>query len=250
MKESEERHKDSTLVEQTQERILEYISQNGYTYNTVLPKENELAEILGVSRVVVREAYSGLRALGFLETKRKKGTVFVAPKIFNILKLILMSGFIDKRSLQDIYELRLMLEIGMADLVVKNVTDEDIDKLKEIAESEDRATNSEELRQIDVQFHTTLYDISKNESLKYFQHLLTKVFKLYTPRPADWKAHSMMTHNTLVEMLRKRDVELFRTAMRIHLEYQFRNKTKNLCQMEEVVAHVHAPAHEDIASFE
>lgn len=239
MEQNNIRHKDATLVEQTQERILEYISSHGYEYNTVLPKENELAEILGVSRVVVREAYSGLRALGFLETKRKKGTVFVAPKIFNILRLILMSGFVDSRSLQDVYELRLMLEIGMADLVVKNVTDSDIARLREITGKEDLATDPEELRHLDIEFHTILYDISQNESLKYFQRLLSKLFKLYTPRPSNWKAHSMMTHDTLIEILAKRDVELFRTAMRIHLENQFRNKEKNLHQMEADVASNH-----------
>lgn len=38
----------------------------------------------------------------------------------------------------------------------------------------------------------------------------------------------MMTHLTLVEILKKKDVELFRIAMRILLENQFRNQEKNL----------------------
>jgi GntR family transcriptional repressor for pyruvate dehydrogenase complex len=245
MENKEQKHKDQTLVEQTQERILEYISEQGYQYNSVIPKENELAEILGVSRVVIREANSGLRALGFLETKRKKGTIFVAPKIFNIMRIILMSGFVDSKSLQDMYELRLMLEIGMADLVVKNVTDNDIEQLKRIVDQEDTASSDEELRQLDIQFHTMLYTISGNVSLRYFQRMLSTLFKLYTPRSMNsdnssdksphidnWKASSMMTHNTLIEMLKLKDVELFRSAMRIHLENQFRNKERNLHSME------------------
>ena len=64
---------DVSLVEQTQRDILEYISKNNS--NAQLPKEQEFVGLLGVSRVVVREALSRLRALGIIETKRKKGTV-------------------------------------------------------------------------------------------------------------------------------------------------------------------------------
>lgn len=233
--EDTEKAKDHTLVEQTQEKILEYIQRQGFEYGTVLPKENELAEILGVSRVVIREANSGLRALGFLETKRKRGTIFVAPKFFNLFKLILMSGFVDSKSLQDMYEMRLMLEIGMADLVVRNFTDENINQLQKIADAENEASDSEELRQLDIKFHTILYDITGNLSLRYFQKLLATLFSLYTPRSADWKRKSMMNHDTLIEILKSKDVELFRSAMRIHLEYQFRNKDKNLHSMENTV---------------
>ena len=48
-----------TLVEQAQRDILKYISDNK---DPQLPKEQELVEQLGVSRVVVREALSRLRA--------------------------------------------------------------------------------------------------------------------------------------------------------------------------------------------
>lgn len=228
--------KDMTLVEQTQERILEYIRDEGYGYGAILPKENELADILGVSRVVIREANSGLRALGFIETKRKRGTILTAPNFFNVFKLILMSGFVDNKSLQDMYELRLMLEIGMADLVVQHITEENIKKLQDIADAEDYTTNTEQLRQLDIKFHTILYDVTGNLSLRYFQKSLSTLFKLYTPRPSDWKRKSMMTHNTLIEILKLKDVELFRSAMRIHLEYQFRNKERNLHTMEDVVS--------------
>ena len=45
---------DVSLVEQTQRDILEYISKNNS--NAQLPKEQEFVGLLGVSRVVVREA--------------------------------------------------------------------------------------------------------------------------------------------------------------------------------------------------
>ena len=62
--------KDLTLAEQIERKILKYISEKGYQLGDALPKESELSEILGVSRVVLREALSRLRILGFVETKR------------------------------------------------------------------------------------------------------------------------------------------------------------------------------------
>lgn len=224
-------NQELSLVEQTQHRILEYISEQKYEFNSVLPKENEMADILGVSRVVIREAYSGLRTLGFLETKRKKGTIFVAPKVFGILKYIVMSGFLDDQSVEDLYELRIMLEIGMADYVVANRTESKIALLQEIVGQEEQSTDPHLLKQLDIRFHTILYEMSGNRSLQYFQHLLSKLFALYTPRPADWKNHEMMTHRTLVEILKMGRPDLFRSAMRIHLQYQILNQERNLAAL-------------------
>lgn len=222
------KEKRNSQVENVQERILEYIKGHEYSYNSILPKEDEMAQELGVSRVVMREAYSGLRSLGFIETKRKKGTIFVQPKVFGVLKYILQSGLLNNESINDLYELRLMLEIGMADLVIANRTEKSIKRLEELVEKEERSENPQELKDIDIQFHTLLYSMTGNKSLEYFQHLLHQLFALYTPKPSTWLKMEMMTHRTLVTLLKKGDTELFRSAMRIHLENQFARKKANL----------------------
>lgn len=220
--------KSNSQIENVQNRILEYIRNHGYEYNSVLPKEEDMAQELGVSRVVMREAYSGLRSLGFIESKRKKGTIFVQPKVFGVLKYVVQSGLLNHEAIKDLYELRLMLEIGMADLVVANKTDKDILALEELVEREELSEDSQELKSIDIQFHTILYKMTGNKSLEYFQHLLHQLFALYTPKPSSWLKHEMMTHRTLVSLLKKGDAELFRSAMRIHLETQYAKKETNL----------------------
>lgn len=139
-----------------------------------------------MSRVVVREALSRLRALGIIETKRKKGTVVVVPEIFGGLKAIVMSGLLDRDTLRDLYQLRLMLEIGMADFVFRNKNEEIIRKLEEIVacevelerqlirtEDDDEAREiAEKLRDVDIQFHSTLFETTANKSLMDFQYLL------------------------------------------------------------------------------
>ena len=95
---------DPTLTEQAEKQILQYVTENGYKIGDTFTKENEFAEILGVSRVVIREALSRLRMMGFIETKRKRGTILKSPDMFYGVKTIVNSGKLDLESLKDLYE--------------------------------------------------------------------------------------------------------------------------------------------------
>lgn len=227
---------DVSLVEQTQRDILEYISRNNSSAQ--LPKEQEFVGLLGVSRVVVREALSRLRALGIIETKRKKGTVVVVPEVFGVLKSIVASGLLDRDTLRDLYQLRLMLEIGMADFVFQHKDDESMRKLEAIVSREvelegqlNRTENdaeayeiAEKLRDVDIQFHSTLFEMTHNKSLMDFQYLLRHLFSLYAPRvKKDFHSHTIVTHVGLFNLLRNGTPDAFRMAMRLHLKTQFEN---------------------------
>lgn len=215
--------KDLTLAEQTEKEILKHIAEKGFRVGDVLPKENELSEILGVSRVVVREALSRLRILGFVETKRKRGTVLTSPNIFYGIKTILTSGTLDKDALKDLYEVRLMLEIGMADFLFLRKAERYLNELQQIINEENQTTGSEELTHLDIRFHSTLYKMSGNKSLYAFQNLLNTLFATYAPRRKDWKIKQIISHESLLEILKCGTPDAFRTAMRLHLNTRFDN---------------------------
>lgn len=227
---------DSGLVQQTQKDILKYISDNPDCKQ--LPKEQEFVEILGVSRVVVREALSQLRALGFIETKKKKGTVVTTPEVFGVIKTIVSSGLLDRSTLQDLFQLRIMLEIGMADFVFLNKTPEQMEKLDGIiaeqaeldvlmthAKTEDeRMEIAKKLTDVDFRFHGTLFEMTGNKSLIDFQHILRHLFTLYLPQTKfDYHNASVISHIGLFNILRNGTPDAFRTAMRLHLSTQLKN---------------------------
>ena len=227
---------DLSLVEQTQRDILKYISQ--HSENPHLPKEQEFVEILGVSRVVVREALSRLRALGIIETKRKRGTVVVAPEIFAVLKTIIASGVLDKDTLRDLYQLRIMLEVGMADFIYLKKTPDQLEQLDEIvseeveleremtmAETEEqRYSVAKKLTDVDIRFHSALYEMTGNKSLIDFQYILRHLFTLYRPKiKADYHSRTIVSHVSLFNLLRTGTADCFRMAMRLHLKTQFEN---------------------------
>lgn len=223
--------KNYTLVEQIERKILRHIIDNSYGVDTQLPKEQELADLFEVSRVVVREALSRIRALGVIETKRKKGTVIVMPKVFGVLKLIVESGILNKETLKELYELRLMLEIGMADFIFKNITESDIKKIESIVKKEEETINTEESIALDVKFHATLYAITGNKSLQDFQNLLEPLFKYYSPRSKDYRQNQIVSHRGLLRILNSGNAESFRMAMRMHLDKQYEDMEKILDAM-------------------
>ncbi|MCI7634872.1 MAG: FCD domain-containing protein [Bacteroidales bacterium] len=224
-----------TLVEQAQRDILKYISDNK---DPQLPKEQELVEQLGVSRVVVREALSRLRAVGIIETKRKKGSVVVVPEVFGVLKSIVSSGLLDKNTLRDLYELRLMLEIGMADFVFANKTDRQMEELDGIvgeevvlwndmtlaSDDEERYSIASRLTDVDIRFHSKLFEMTGNKSLIDFQYILRHLFTLYYPKIRnDYHSQTLVSHVSLFNILRTGTADAFRMGMRLHLKTQFDN---------------------------
>jgi len=214
---------EGTLTERTEKKMLEYIAKHSYTIGEALPTEDEFTELLGVSRVVVREALSRLRMLGIVETRRKRGTVLKSPDFFGGMQAIINSGTLQENALRDLFELRLMLEIGMADFIFMRKTEEDLDALQAIIDKEELTLNNEEYLRMDIKFHSMLYEISGNKSLKQFQRLLEPLFSIHLPRTRDWKVKQIIQHAGLLEILRFGTPEAFRIAMRLHLNTQFVN---------------------------
>lgn len=236
-----------TLVEQAQRDILRYISQN--KDKTRLPKEKEFTELLGVSRVVVREALSQLRALGLIETKRKSGTTVVAPKVFGVVNTIVSSGLLDKLTLRNLYELRLMLEIGMADFVFRNKTEEQMQEMDAIianevecerrmglaTSNEEKYAIAQELTQNDIRFHTKLFEMTGNASLIDFQLILRHLFTLYVPKvKEDFHNRTIVSHVSLYNILRTSTPEAFRVGMRLHLKTQFDDMESILSKVSDI----------------
>ena len=160
--------------------------------------------------------------MGFIETKRKRGTVLKSPDMFYGVKTIVNSGKLDLESLKDLYEVRIMLEIGMADFIFLRKTEESLKTLDNIVANEEATDvdDLETLASLDIQFHTTLYKMSGNKSLGTFQNLLNTLFTTYS-RSKNWRSRQIISHATLVGILKKGTTDAFRTAMRLHLNTRF-----------------------------
>ncbi|MBU3745398.1 MAG: FadR family transcriptional regulator [Sediminibacterium sp.] len=215
----------SSLVDKVEDSLVELLRERKLSVGDVIPKEIELAEALGVSRTVIREALTRLRMMGLIESKKKKGSVITSPDLFGMMSKSMNPFILDQETLKEIFEIRLVLEIGMADLLFHRITKEDIQELKNIVANEPPATQYH-LFNIDheVAFHGKLYEITNNQTLKKFQKMLLPVFDfvhhsgLLKKQPL---LKTFVSHTELIDILENGDPEKFRNGMRNHLENHF-----------------------------
>ncbi|MFT3946417.1 MAG: FadR/GntR family transcriptional regulator [Agriterribacter sp.] len=216
----------SSLVDKVVERLVDLLQQRKLKVGDNIPKELELTETLGVSRTVIREALTRLKMMGLIESKKKKGAVITSPDLFGIMGKSMNPYVLDQTTLKDIFEIRLVLEIGMADFIFQRITKEDIKELRKIVSKEPPVTQYH-LFNIDheIKFHGKLYEITGNEALKKFQKMLLPVFDYVhnsshlLKEPPPFKP--FVSHNQLVDILENGTPEQFRNGMRAHLENHF-----------------------------
>lgn len=210
----------STMADIIEVRIREYLKKKSFKPGDALPKEVELAEALGVSRNVVREALSRLRMLGMIETKRKRGMVLSNPDILGALERVMDPLIMDQDTIQDIFELRLVLEMGLADILYIRKTEKDLRELEEVVENEVQSTEHSFRIKNEIAFHGKLYDMTGNDTLKRFQNLLMPVFGYLMSTKTNPKS-GLVTHRDLVKILRSGTKNDFREGMYEHMKPHF-----------------------------
>ncbi|MVM42063.1 FCD domain-containing protein [Spirosoma sp. HMF3257] len=218
-------NENATLVDKVETDLLEFFNDKQFKVGDVIPKEIELAAQLGVSRTVLREALLRLRMRGMLDTKKKRGTVITNPDLLSLIEKTLYPGILDNATLRDIFELRMVMEIGMGDLIFERVTQNDIDELYAIVANE--PNNTEDMifdSEQEIRFHGKLYDITGNETLRRFQRMLLPIFK-YVHESGILKKQvqqkKFVSHRGIVDVIQHGTPEALRNAMRNHFENHF-----------------------------
>ncbi|TWF40445.1 DNA-binding FadR family transcriptional regulator [Chitinophaga polysaccharea] len=205
-----------SMAERVEASLREYFAKENFKPGDPLPTELELAAALGVSRNVVREALSRFKMLGIIETKKKTGMVISNPDIVGTFEKVLTPEIMDESTLQDLFELRLVLEMGIADLLFLRKTPADLDELDEIVAREVKDKNFRISNEI--AFHGKLYEMTGNETMKRFQNLLLPVFGYVMKLENRKSVAGKVSHQDLVKILRKGTVKDFKEGMQAHLQ--------------------------------
>lgn len=216
---------NSSLVDKVEANLVGLLKERKLKVGDSIPKELELAETLGVSRTVIREALLRFRVMGLIESKKKKGAVITSPDIFGVMSKSLNPYILDQETLKEIFEIRLVLEVGMADFIMERVTQQDIEELKEIVANEPTASENHTFQiEHEINFHGKLYDITNNTTLKKFQKMLLPVFDYVHSTGLLTKevvVKKYVSHKGLVDIIEHGSAEMLRNGMRNHLENHF-----------------------------
>src|SRR5579862_9599519 len=122
----------SPATETIRETILDRIRRGLWPAGTALPSERELMDEFQVSRIPLREALAGLRALGVLQTRPGSGTRVCRVDAHTIAQLLpLLVTLEGERTFSQVFDLRLAVESQTAALAARHHLDVDARGLRE-----------------------------------------------------------------------------------------------------------------------
>jgi DNA-binding FadR family transcriptional regulator len=111
-----------------------------------------------------------------IESRKNRGMIITRPDFLLNMERILDPQLLDGNTMKEIFELRLVIEMGIGDILFLKKTESNLAKLEEIVFREENTTNTIDRIKIDVEFHAMLYTISDNKTIQRFQKILLPVF--------------------------------------------------------------------------
>ena len=213
--------KNKLLVEQTRDRMFQYILDSNLEVGAKLPNEFVLAQLFEVGRSTVREAVKQLVSQGILSVKQGSGT-YVAGLTLADQDPLGLRAVKDKMKLAwDLVNVRMILEPEIAELAALNATDEDIKKLRELCdEVEAKINNKEEYVQADIAFHVWVAACAKNTVMEQLIPIIdTAVLMFVNVTHQQLKQETVMTHRMMTEAIASHDPLGAKSAMGMHIGF-------------------------------
>jgi DNA-binding GntR family transcriptional regulator len=169
-------------------------------------REMRLATALGTSRVPVREALQRLHDDGWLVKVPRSGARVKLPTIEDV---------------DEVFDLRTLLEVEAVRLAVRHVSLADADKLRALVQKGTEASERGDTRAIvhaNGLFHASVAELSESKLLCQMLAMVDRRVRwLFAAVAADRSGHSLQEHADLVDALVARESDLAMSIIRKHI---------------------------------
>lgn len=171
-------------------------------------RQDVIATELGVSRIPVREALAQLESEGLVIREKYRGAV--VPKL-------------SLSEIEEIYELRAMVEPYLLTHAISNITPRQIQQLRAIITRSLATDVVSDWAGLNVDFHRKLYEVAgKPLTLQVLNNLLVRAdryLKLQNFHSLATKNESDAQHARILDLVEKRDVKAATAALRTHISW-------------------------------
>lgn len=209
----------ASLVERVCQQLAELIRGGSTEEERWLPGERSLAEKLGVSRTVVREATKRLEQQGMLEIQHGTGIKIVdrLHRPLNDSLTLLIPDMADR--LQQLNEARLSIEPDAAASAARRATKEQIKTMHRIQTQLENAPDNAAAIEADIAAHHAIADASGNLIYRLILDSLAEIGVTSRLRTIGriGKKTAIEHHAAILEAIERRDPEAARAAMRTHI---------------------------------
>jgi GntR family transcriptional repressor for pyruvate dehydrogenase complex len=202
-------------------KFQEMLRDGVLTQGTRLPPERELAAHFNVARSSLRQALKVLEIMGIITQKVGDGSylntdtsaVLAVPMEFLFL--------LDDTSVEELTELRLLMEPGLARLAAQRASADDIALLrKSIKDLESSSKDKLKLVSSDLLFHRAIFTASKNRAASsLFQTIHRAMAKMImvTSQLVELE-HTLSFHKPIMRAIEQRNGDLAARLMTDHLK--------------------------------
>lgn len=216
----------TTLADHVEKQIIEYIRKNKFVPGDALPNEMQFMEMYGTSRNVIREALSRLRMLGLIQSRTKRGIVVTEPPLLNSFRKIMDPQLLSIKTIKEIMGMRIVLELGAAEFLFANVSDEDIVELEQIVSRQQAIGLNNLSVEDELIFHTKIYQMVGNNFIWQFNEIMHPIFVFAKHNYEDYfkpisqkldSENRIVDHALLLSCIKSGNKESYQKAMRGHL---------------------------------
>jgi DNA-binding FadR family transcriptional regulator len=217
---------EPNLTDRITEVLISEITSGNYKLGEILPPEQTIADRLGVSRTVLREAVSRLKADGLVTSKQGRGLAVQAIARPSVLRM----HAADEDKLDEILaivELRRGFEIEAASLAASRHSAEDLRAMRSALDDMARAIETDDIAagiEADLRFHRAVAEATRNDHYVEFFHFLSRLLRdnLRVSRTRSAKAKrgtdAQREHEIIYQAIERGDPELARQCARNHVE--------------------------------
>jgi len=210
------------VTDQAIDQIKQLIIDGEFAPGSRLPKEQVLAQRLGLSRNSLREAVRALTLIGVLEPRVGDGTYITSlePELL-LAGMGFVSDLLNGEKLVELQQVRRILEPVATAMAATRLDEDDYVQLEACLERMSSAETTQAFISADEEFHRIIVTASGNATLASLIQNLSGG----TLRARLWVAATeqgaiettRQRHRDILEALREGDAELARAADLIHL---------------------------------
>ena len=208
--------------------VIQLITEGKVKEDSKLYSENQLAKKLGVSRAHVREVYSALSIFGVLESRQGEGTFLKESNSSMAYKMLFIMLFQGSVNVDQIMDIRRIVEVGVAEKAALNRTERDVRDLSECIERMENCDDGETLSILDNELHSIIGRSCGNPMLVGLSNIIAGVVieairehwnYIIFERNRDIKRLTFEQHKELVESIINKKPYIAKVVAQEHLEF-------------------------------
>lgn len=198
------------------DRIKLLLTEKKLKPGDMIPSETVLAQSLQVSRGSIREAMKILSAYGIIEVRRGAGTFISSSANQKNFDPLLFRILVSEPDYKSLIEIRELMEHGVVDLIFKNATEEDYQKLEKAMKNFDEIESTEPVNRqrgdsADIEYHRIMGEITHNQIVSNIYNFIIDLFTPTINSSVGYETHKAM-HRAIMD----KDYEKAMGMVRVH----------------------------------